>query len=130
MTRDAQPRRHPAPEAARADPSAGAGPDGSPAAGSFQALAQALADQLEAARTGRLDRVEELAGRVDALLADARRAGVQASDADRRRLLDLHARVRLALAQQQDELGRRHRLVRRGKRGTRAYAETSDLPRP
>ncbi|MEA3367844.1 MAG: hypothetical protein U9R68_07005 [Planctomycetota bacterium] len=99
---------------------AGDGP--APCASRFQALARALTDQLDAARRGRLERVAELAQRVDALLAGAREAGAALSDADRRRLLDLHGQVRLTLAQQQTELARRRERLKRGKRGARAYA--------
>lgn len=104
---------------APANPSAGA---------CLQTLARLLADQLDAARRGRLDGVARLAERVDACLADTRRAGVALSDADRRHLLDLHGRVRLALAQQQAEVGRQRERVRKGKRGVGAYAASSGNP--
>jgi len=99
---------------------AGDGP--APCASRFQALTRALTDQLDAARRGRLERVAELAQRVDALLAGAREAGPALSDADRQRLLDLHGQVRLTLAQQQTELAGRRQRLKQGKRGARAYA--------
>lgn len=91
----------------------------------FHALATALTDQLDAARRGRVEEVAVLADRVDALLVEARAAGSALGDADRRRLLALHAQVRLALAQQQTELAARRDRLRAGKRGTRAYARTT-----
>lgn len=98
----------------------------SPGAGAtFQALTRALTEQLEAARRGRLEEVETLAGQVDALLAKARRAGAALREADRRRLRNLHEKVRLALAQQQAELADRRAHLRRGKGTVRAYAASS-----
>ncbi len=87
-----------------------------------ETLVQVLTDQWQAARRGRLDRVGELADRARRLAAEARDAGVRLSEADRRRLLDLHGKVRLALAQQQADLDRRRKRLRRGKGGIRGYA--------
>jgi len=96
-----------------------------PAGAVFGALAQALTDQLDAARRGRLEEVSALSQRVDALLAEARGARPALSEADRQTLLDLHGRVRLALVQQQTELAGRRDRLRRGKRSARAYAASS-----
>jgi len=91
------------------------------AAASVQTLAAALADQLDAARRGDLDGVERLARRVDALLADVRDAGGRLDEAARRRLLDLHGRVGLALAQQRQEVADQRQRLAAGRRFTRAY---------
>jgi hypothetical protein len=96
-----------------------------PADATFHALARALTDQLDAARRGRMEEVSALADRVDTLLAEARRARPALSEADRQTLFDLHGQVRLALVQQQTELAGRCARLRRGKRGTRAYAASS-----
>ena len=89
----------------------------------FAALVQALADQLDAARHGRLDRVIESMERADALIEQARAAGHPASPACRRKLQRLHDQVRLCLAQQHDELGRRRKQLARGKGTLRTYRE-------
>jgi len=96
-----------------------------PADATFHALTRALTDQWEAARDGRLERVAELAEQVDALLAEARKARRELSEADRQALLDQHGRLCLALAQQQSELAGRRQRLRRGRRGARAYARTT-----
>jgi len=94
----------------------------------LEALARLLAEQLNAARQGDLGRVDRLAKQVDGRLADARRAGMTLSEADRDRLLDLHGRVRLTLAQQKDDVARQWNQVRQGKRGLGAYAASSEDP--
>jgi len=95
------------------------------AAARVQALAAALADQLDAARRGDLDTVERLARRVDALLAGGRAAAGRLDETTRRRLLDLHGRVGLALAQQRQEAAGQRARVAAGKRSTRAYQRSA-----
>ena len=87
----------------------------------FAGLVRALADQLDAARRGRLDRVIESMERADALIEQARAAGHAASPARRREVRRLHDQVRLCLAQQHDELMRRRKQLTRGKGTLRAY---------
>jgi len=99
-----------------------AGTSQRPANACFDTLVRVLTDQLHAARRGRLDRVRELAEHARTLSAEARDAGLRLPDADRRRLLGLHGKVRLALAQQQADLARRRERLRRGKGGIRGYA--------
>ena len=106
--------------AAPGDATPGAAASGD-AAACVQALAAALAEQLDAARRGDLDRVEGLARRVDGLVAEARAAGARLDEAGRRRLLDLHGRVGLALAQQRSEVAEQRERIAGGKRTAQAY---------
>jgi len=87
----------------------------------FAALVQALADQLDAARRGRLGWVVASMERADALLERVRASGEAPSPACRRTLRHLHKQVRLCLAQQHDELLRRRRQLAQGKGTLRAY---------
>jgi len=95
------------------------------AAACVQALAAALAEQLDAARRGDLDRVDGLARRVDGLLAESRAAGDRLDEAGRRRLLDLHGQVGLALAQQRKEVAEQRERIAAGKRSARAYRRSA-----
>jgi len=89
----------------------------------FAGLVRALADQLDAARCGRLDRVIESIERADALIEQARAEGHAASPARRREVRRLHDQVRLCLVQQHDELMRRRKKLARGKGTLRTYRE-------
>jgi hypothetical protein len=89
------------------------------------ALADALADQLDAARRGHLDRVAESMERADALIREVRSAGCTASPACRRNLRRLQDQIRLCLAQQQDELVRRRAHLKRGKGTLHTYREAA-----
>ena len=101
--------------AAAMSPSDGADP--------FAGLVLALADQLDAARRGRLDRLVESIERADALIEQARAQGHAASPARRREVRRLHDQVRLCLVQQHDELMRRRKKLARGKGTLRTYRE-------
>ena len=106
-------------------PAASTDPRAQPPETIFQDLVDALEAQLEQARRGDVDGVLGLAGRVDGLLERARQTGA-CSDPDRhRRLLDLHAHIRLALAQQMDDVARRRVSLARGKRSVGAYRDAS-----
>jgi len=87
------------------------------------ALAHALAEQLDAARRGRLDGVVEWMERAGALIREVRATGGAASPACRRRLRRLHDQVRLCLAQQQEELARGRARLARGKGTLRSYRQ-------
>lgn len=106
-------------------PSASTDPRTQPPEALFQDLLDALAAQLEQARRGDVDGVLDLAGRVDALLERARQAGACSDPDRRRRLLDLHSQIRLALAQQMDDVARRRVSLARGKRSVGAYRDAS-----
>lgn len=98
-----------------------------PGARCFSALAATLAEQLDAARRGDTGAVLELARRSDTLLREARALGASPDPACRRRLVRLHDRVRLALAQQQEELLGRCAQLGRARDTLQAYRNAGSL---
>jgi len=88
-------------------------------------LLDAMAAQLDRARQGDVDAVIDLAHRVNEVLARARRAGTRPDPECRRRMLGLHAQIRLVLAQQMDDVARQRARLVRGKRSVQAYRDAS-----
>ena len=106
-------------------PRAGAAGPGDVADRLFGEVLESLAVQLERARRGDVDAVADLACRTSDALARARREGLRPDPECRRRMLDLHDRIALALAQQKDEVARARVRLARGTRSLRAYRDAS-----
>jgi len=106
-------------------PRAGAAGPGDAAERLFGEVLDALAAQLERARQGDVDAVADLARRTGDALARARREGLRPDPECRRRMLDLHERIALVLAQQKDEVTRARARLARGTRSLRAYRDAS-----
>ncbi len=103
-----------------------AAPAGDGGDGCFAALLAALADQLEEARQGRLEAVAETGRRVQALLDEVRRRGLDLDPDQQEQLVRLHDRVGLTLTQQQREVAEALQRLRKGRKTLRAYDRAAE----
>ena len=97
-----------------------------PSARTYEEVERLLEKQLEALRRGDLEAVQELGGRLDAILRVISTSEAPPDTGTRRRLVRLQDTLELALAQQRDEVSAKRARLRQGRTTLQAYRRDAE----